>query len=312
MHTFVAAMGQLNVDILYSGMPRIPAEGEEVFSQGFDLQLGGGPPATLINLRRLGVPVRLGTFLGRDPFSLFARRILEDSGVAFTNLQDGDDGLLTVTSIISTARDRTFVSHRPREPMAEVPPERVRELHRGCSIAYVPLCQHEAWHALKREGALIVMDSSWREDLSLELYREAFSYVDYFTPNEKEALAITGAADPLEAARILARHVPGAIVKLGADGCLFAEGKEIWHVPAARDQACVDTTGAGDAFLGGFIYGLFRGYTLERAVRLGTLSGTCCVAGVGCLASYYDEPGLMAREAECLGRGLRAARAGSR
>jgi ribokinase len=292
VRSFVAAMGLLNVDIIYSGMPRIPAEGEEVFSTGFDLQLGGGPAATLINLRRLGVPARLGAFLGEDPFSRFARGVLDASGVPYENLHDGPGGALTVTSIISTARDRTFVSHRPCDAQSAVPAERAYALYRGCSIAYVPLGHDEVCERLKREGAVIVLDSTWRDDLSLELYERAFAYVDYFTPNEKEACRITGADNALDAIRVLARHVPRPIVKLGADGCLFCDDAGIYHVPAVREFGSVDSTGAGDAFLAGLLYGLFHGCSLERAVRLGNITGGKCVTGVGCLTEYLDEEGL--------------------
>jgi ribokinase len=305
VRSFVAGMGLLNVDVIYSGMPRIPAEGEEVFSTGFDLQLGGGPAATLVNLRRLGIPARLGCFLGQDLFSRFARGVLEASGLEFVNMHEGDDWALTVTSIISTARDRTFVSHRPRDAQSTVAPEKVYDLYRGSSIAYVPLGQDEVCARLKREGAVIVLDSTWREDLSLDLYESAFEYVDYFTPNEKEACRIAGVDNALDAIRILSRHVASPIVKLGSEGCLFCDNGIIWHVPAVGEFASVDATGAGDAFLSGLLYGLFMGSGIERSVRLGNIMGGKCVTGVGCLTEYCDEEGLLAWEKRIAGNGAR-------
>ena len=53
--SFVAGVGNTNVDIIYSGMERMPHEGEELFSKGFDIQLGGGVPATLIKIGRAHV-----------------------------------------------------------------------------------------------------------------------------------------------------------------------------------------------------------------------------------------------------------------
>jgi ribokinase len=293
---FVAAMGLLNVDIIYSGMPRIPAEGEEVFSTGFDLQLGGGPAATLINLRHLGVPSRLGVFLGDDMWSAFARGVLDHSGLRYENLYTDGGCALTVTSIISTRRDRTFVSHRPRDMESSVPAARFYDLYSGCSVAYVPLGFDDVCRRLKREGAIIVLDSMWREDLSLEMYQEAFSYVDFFTPNEKEACKITGARNALEAIRILADRVAHPIVKLGSNGCLFCDGGSVFHAPGIEEFVSVDTTGAGDAFLSGLIYGLFKGNSLERCVRLGNIIGGKCVTGIGCLTEHFDEESLMAWE----------------
>ena len=71
--SFAAGAGSINVDLLFEGMPRIPNEGK-LFARGFSLQMGGGVPATLLNLSGLGVPVRILTGLGEDMFSEFARR----------------------------------------------------------------------------------------------------------------------------------------------------------------------------------------------------------------------------------------------
>ena len=70
---FIAGAGSTNVDLLYQGMERIPDVGEELYCKDFDLQLGGGLPATLINLSRLGIETKIATELGNDIFSNFAK-----------------------------------------------------------------------------------------------------------------------------------------------------------------------------------------------------------------------------------------------
>jgi ribokinase len=290
---FVVGLGIVNIDIIYSGTPRWPSEGEEVFSSGFDIQLGGGQAATLINLRRLGVPVRLGTYLGSDQLSEFAGGQLSAAGLPFVNLYAGPGSPLTVTSIVSTARDRTFVSYRPPAAEFELGEAEVYELYRGCSVAYISLGYDEVWKRLKREGAVIVLDSAWRDDLSMDLYEEAFGYVDYFTPNDKEAAAITGLADPYEAIAALGDRLRSPIVKLGSEGCLYSEGGVITRVPAAARFPRVDATGAGDAFLSGLIYGIVKGRCVGDAVRMGVLTGGKCVSGIGCLSEYLDEAALL-------------------
>ena len=66
---FVGGVGYTNIDLIYSGMERLPSTGEEVYSKGFGMHLGGGVPATLINTTRLGVPSKILTFIGKDQFS---------------------------------------------------------------------------------------------------------------------------------------------------------------------------------------------------------------------------------------------------
>ena len=63
---FVGGAGFTNIDLLYQGLSRMPVAGEEIYSKSFDMQLGGGIPATMINLQRLGIPSRVVTFIGED------------------------------------------------------------------------------------------------------------------------------------------------------------------------------------------------------------------------------------------------------
>lgn len=78
---FIAGAGATNVDLLYQGMERIPDVGEELYCKDFDLQLGGGLPATLINLGRLGIETKIATELGTDIFSEFAKDKFLQNGV---------------------------------------------------------------------------------------------------------------------------------------------------------------------------------------------------------------------------------------
>ena len=76
---FIAGAGATNVDLLYENMPRIPNIGEEIYTDKFSLQLGGGLPATLINAGRLGIEARIATELGKDIFSEFAKGKFEEN-----------------------------------------------------------------------------------------------------------------------------------------------------------------------------------------------------------------------------------------
>ncbi len=70
---FIAGAGATNVDLLYQGFDRLAGVGEELYCKDFSLQLGGGLPATLINLGRLGISTKIATELGNDIFSNFAK-----------------------------------------------------------------------------------------------------------------------------------------------------------------------------------------------------------------------------------------------
>ena len=282
-------LGRVNIDMLYAGMDHLPAPGEEVFSRRFGLYLGGGTPATLANLGRLGARTRLLTFLGDDFFSDFARRALKALGAEAVNLYRGGGMPVILSSAMVCAGDRAFMSYM--EPV-EVTDAMLDEAFNALKDADVVLMQPgflPLYRALKRQGARLVFDTGWEEDLSLEKYGAYLALADYYLPNRREAMKITGAATPEQAAAALAAHLPTPVVKLYREGCLFVEGGEVRAVPPVPGVDAVDTTGAGDAFMAGFVYGLLRGEPTERCAQYGNITGAACVREYGCLTGYVTQ-----------------------
>ena len=109
--SFIAGAASANVDLLYRNMPRLPEPGEEIYTDEFSLQLGGGLPATLINLGRLGVPAKIATELGDDLFSRFAAEEFEKNGVSPLNLYHGEKIPVNITSAVILPDDRSFISY---------------------------------------------------------------------------------------------------------------------------------------------------------------------------------------------------------
>ena len=83
---FAAGYGKTNVDLLFDKMPRLPDEGEEIYTDKFSLCIGGGVPGTMITLSRLGVPTRTVTELSDDMFSRFAKEEFHKAGVEPVNV----------------------------------------------------------------------------------------------------------------------------------------------------------------------------------------------------------------------------------
>lgn len=292
---FIAGVGATNVDILYAGLERLPCEGEELYTDDFSLQLGGGVPATLINLGRLNIPVKIATELGGDMFSLFAKSQFEKNGVMPTNLYNGDKIPLNVTSAMITPQDRTFVTYgKGTFEATEETLEKAYEMCKGAKIvimapgSFLPL-----YERLKKDGTILVFDCGWDDELSLEKYGKYLELADYYTPNRKEALKITGTETPVEAAKVLSKYFSRVIVKLDKDGCLGYENGEFFTVEPMKDIVGVDSTGAGDAFLAGFIYGIYHEKTFAQCIKLGNITGGRCVEKIGCLSGYATEDELL-------------------
>ena len=142
-------------------------------------------------------------------------------------------------------------------------------------------------------GAVLVFDTGWLDDLSIENYREYIELADYYTPNQKEALKITGADTPARAAEILSDYFENVIVKLDKDGCLIRENGREHVIPNIPEFAHQDSTGAGDAFLAGLLYGLYHDSSFRESVLFGNITGGKCVTAVGCLTAYCTEPELL-------------------
>lgn len=290
---FVAGVGIINVDILYSGIKNLPNEGEEVYSKDFDIQLGGGVPATLINLQRLGIPTKISTFLGNDMLSNYAKEQLDGYHLKYDNMYEGDGMPLTITSIITTQRDRTFISYRDCPPITKEVQDKIYDKLKGAKIADMHIGFLEVYKRLKADGTTLIFDVGWEEGMSLEKYSEYLELADYFTPNQKEALKITGSSDLTEAAKKLKKYFDKVIIKLDKDGCMCVEGDSTYIVPPMANIKAVDATGAGDAFLSGFIYGLYHEYPVKDAILFGNITGGTCVQGIGCLTRYVNEKELL-------------------
>lgn len=292
---FIAGAGATNIDLLYENMPKIPDVGEEVYTNSFSLQLGGGLPATLINLGRLGIDARIATELGNDMFSVFAKEQFEKNNVSPTNLYSGNDIPLNITSAIILKNDRSFITYgKGTIDPDDKAKEEFYSIAKGAKICLMaPGGFLEVYKKLKSEGTIMVLDMGWDDDLTFEKYSELLSIADYYTPNQKEALKITGCNNAKDAAYALKKYFDKVVVKVDKDGCIGIDGDEYFFCPSLEQYKNVDSTGAGDAFLAGFTYGLFHDYRLKDCIEFGNITGGKAVTAVGALSAYVNENELL-------------------
>lgn len=285
--SFVGAFGKLNVDLLYSGMLRIPNEGEEIYCKDFRVCLGGGLPATMINCSRLGVPAKIGTFLGDDMFSQFAKGELIKSGTDY-ELFESKNYPLNVTSAIITSTDRTFVSYGGVETYSDEMLEKIYNALKGAKVVGMQEKILPVYKELKKDGTILVLDTGYSEDMSIEKHKDLIEIADYYTPNIDETEKLTGTRDYKEALKILGEYFEKPVVKFGKLGCAGYDG-DYFVVDNIDEFKCIDATGAGDAFLSGFIYGLYNDMDFRQCILAGNITGGKCVTGIGCLTEYITK-----------------------
>ena len=250
---------------------------------------GGSACNTVVGVGRLGGRARFVGKRGNGKMGDFFENSLRSNNV--------DPRLFRST--VSTGRVLSIITPDAQRSMftflgaaAETRPEDIREdLFADAAIVHIegyllfnPRLILAALTAAKSAGALVSLDlASFNvvvESRSLlsEVVRE---HVDILIANEDEARVYTGESEALPAIRALSRGVDIAVLKRGAQGSLISRGGRIVTVPAEGDGRAVDTTGAGDLWASGFLFGLVEGYPLEKCGAVGSACGyeVCQVVG---------------------------------
>lgn len=134
----------------------------------------------------------------------------------------------------------------------------------------------------RRSGARTAMDLRIGDEHSdRDALREAIRLTDFLLPSEKEATWLTGETEPAAmAAALREMGAANCVIKLGGDGCYLSAGGVETHIPSFPCR-CIDTTGAGDTFVGAFLYGVSRGWDLPACARFANAAGSIAVEHPG-------------------------------
>ncbi|GGY52309.1 ribokinase [Streptomyces omiyaensis] len=264
--TSIVVLGSTNMDLV-AYVKRAPARGETVTGRSFRTVPGGKGANQAVAAARAGGEVAMIGAVGSDDFGHRLRDVLEHCSV-------DTDLLRTVEGPSGTAH--IVVDEEGGNAIVVVPGANgsVTSLSRGdealISGADLLLLQLELPLSVVVDGAAHARGQGVRTVLTpapaQPLPPELFDLTDLLVPNEHEATALTGRTDPHAAALALLEAVPEVVVTLGAAGCLYAaRGAELLTVPAPRVRA-VDTTAAGDTFVGALAVALGEGRPAPEAL----------------------------------------------
>ena len=293
MRDTVVILGVFVADTTYRA-DRPPSMGETILGNSFALGPGGKGSNQAVAAAKAGVATHFVTKLGQDAFAEMALNIWRDAGVTPEVTQHADSYTGAAYIFVEEATGNNAIIVCPGVAR-EIAPEDIdahRDLIAGAGVFMTQLEQpmEAALRGLelaRAGGATTVLNPA----PAAELLPGMLELSDYVTPNETEVEALTGVtvktvADAQAAAQALrARGVGTAIVTLGENGVWFDDGTNAAHVPAMRAGAVVETTGAGDAFNGGFAAALARGLAPLEAVRYGNATAALSVTRPGTAAS---------------------------
>ncbi len=277
----VVVVGPAYLDVVAAAMPEWPELGQEVFTDQVELAAGGFAIAT-VALRRLGVPVGLGTACGADGPGTYLSGLLAAEGVACAGPVIART---PVTVALNRAGDRAFVTAGPPDAQSLLAAG-TAALGQWPEARWLHLSGRGPWSAAvaasaRKRGLFISLDCgtdpTW---LASDSFRDLLACVDLYLPNAREAACVTGRNEPTEAASALMDMVPQAIVKLGAEGVLSTSGQTVRHHPT-QPLHVVDATGAGDVFDAGYIAGRLYGFSEDDAIALGQFAAGKAIGALG-------------------------------
>ncbi len=266
-----------------------------------DMASGGSAANTIHGLAQLGVSTAFLGTVGQDETGDFFYSDLEKSNIKpLLNRSKTPSGL--ASTLISKDGERTFGTYLGAA--IELSGNDLSDDHfKAYDILHVEgylVQNHELLETIlrlaKKAGLKISIDmASYNvvED-NLEFFQKMVQqYVDILFANEEEAKAFTG-KDPEDALHEMAEQTEIAVVKIGSKGSMVKRGDEIVFIDAIRSNAA-DTTGAGDLYAAGFIYGLINKLSLEKAGYTGSLLASQVISNIGAKISADKWPGIISQ-----------------
>ncbi|TDD00016.1 carbohydrate kinase family protein [Nonomuraea deserti] len=299
--------GTVFLDIIFTGLPAMPAAGTEIWAEGMG-SCPGGIANLAIATSRLGLRTALAAAFGDDDYGDFCWRTLEEQeAVDLSRSRRFEQWHSPVTVSMAVDRDRSMVTHGHPAPMASA--EMIGSPPRSRAVI-VTLSPDEPlgspggssnWaEPAHRNGALIFADVGWDPSGSWpSSMLDQLSFCHAFMPNAIEAMAYTGADTPRDALYVIADKVPLAVVTDGANGAMAIDsttGEEAF-VPAPRVTA-LDPTGAGDVFGAGLVLGTLCRWPLTDRLAFAQVcaglavqqfGGSLAAPGWGDIADWWHE-----------------------
>lgn len=242
------------------------------------LASGGSAGNTMYGLGIMGVHSSFIGKVGRDEMGNFYEKDMVDAGLAPVLMRSAQSPTGTAVALVTPDSERTFATHLGAATEL-TPEELIGNYFKGFHILYLegylifnlPLVE-QACRIAKENKMCVALDLASFNVVNemLPAFKKIVSeYVDIVFANEEEARAFTGFG-PVDALHEISKKCSIAVVKTGADGSWIKRGDEVIKVDALTVRA-VDTTGAGDLYAAGFLYGFSNGFSLDKCGLFGSI-----------------------------------------
>ena len=291
----IAVVGSANID-LTTFADRFPKPGETIFGQSFNLGFGGKGANQAVAARLCGADVFMVARVGSDLFGPATIENFRKQGIDATyvkQVQGVSSGVAPIF-VEPSGQNRILVVKGANDAIKPADVDAAGDMLKSvdCIVLQFEIPVETVYYTIafaRKHGIRCILNPAPAQAVDMAALKE----LDYFVPNEHEAETITGA--PVKtvddarscAEKLLAGGIRRAIITLGANGALLAGSEGSEHV-AAFPVNCIDSTGAGDAFIGSFAVFLGEGIPEKEAVRRANLYAALSTTGVGTQKSFYD------------------------
>ncbi|MGB9857539.1 MAG: carbohydrate kinase family protein [Dictyoglomaceae bacterium] len=295
----VLCVGIAVADVLGKPIDFLPEKGRLLLIDEITLNTGGCAVNTGIALAKLGAKVGVIARVGKDGFGDFIISQLKYYGIDTQGIVRDEELKTSATIVaISSSGERSFwhyLGANSKLSLEDIP----NDLLKSAKILHIagtnvlPSLDGKPTAVLlekaKNFGLVTSLDTVWDAKGNwLKNLEGVFPCLDYFLPSFEEAKAMTRKDDPSEIARFfLEEGVKVVALKMGEKGSYVTDGKEEYFLSAFPVEV-KDTTGAGDAYVAGFLKGVLLGWDIKRCGLLGNAVGAFCVKEIGASAGIPD------------------------
>ncbi len=295
----VVGLGSCTVDF-FALVPKLIGSEEKINAERLEVHAGGVTANNLTQVARLGASAAWIGLIGKDANGQIIKQAFTDDGMDLSGIEEVPGELSSLTWIPVDRQGERCIYMFPNVT-AKVTPSQIRERFAGhlraakhfhTEASQLPLAPVlEAIRVAKEAGVRVLFDL----DVSTSYFvkaglgtepelMQALALVDVLKPCKAAAREITGESDYDRIARKLLALGPKLVaITMGSEGCLIATRDHFEHVPSFR-VTVVDTTGAGDAYMGGLSYALLQRWDARKAGRFANACAALCCTRVGARA----------------------------
>lgn len=289
----VLCVGIAVADVFGKVIDELPELGRLITFDHIEHHIGGCAVNTGIDLARLGAKVALVACVGNDAAGDYIKKTLVSEGLDICGVVTNKDIASSYTFImIDSKGNRRYLHHMGANAKLtdqDVPDEllgRTRLLHIGGSFLMSGMDGEPTARLIKRAKSfdvITVIDTAYNRDVdSNKLIEPSLDMVDIFLPSIEEAQLISGKHGSEDVLAYFDKYnIPILGIKLGSQGCIIKHNGQIYKLSCFKVNV-VDTSGAGDSFMAGFIYGYLHGWDVKKSANFANAVAAHCIQAIGC------------------------------